>query len=382
MADLERRENKKKIVMFGLGNIGRSIMDTYGTCDTDFEIIAITDNHADLKEYAHVKVITPDKINDYKYDEIWIASIYHREIKKQLVDELHIAPSRIHYVEYPMIFLERVICDKYREEIAGNRKCISAELQQVVDYIADNGVRMYCYPFFDEYMNGDVSVFYDEAVHMYYGMCFGRRMYLSRQYDTPEKAKHYFRYVWMEQDERSPHRYLSGHFQIDKGDVGIDIGAAEGIFALQVIDDVAHIYLIEADADWCEALAVTFDEYQEKVTIMQGYVSDTDQGLNLSLDKGFENQKIDFIKMDIEGAEMKALHGAKLLIQKCRPKMAVCTYHSAEDEKEVRDWMEAVGGYRVCNSPGYVVCQGRWELENAKNVDFRRALLWAERDSK
>lgn len=145
---------------------------------------------------------------------------------------------------------------------------------------------------------------------------------------------------------------------------------------------MAHIYLIEADADRCEALRVTFSEDQDKVTIIQGYVSDTDQGMNLSIDKVFENQKIDFIKMDIEGAEIKALHGAKQLVQRCRPKMAVCTYHNAEDEKDIRAWMEAVGGYGICNSPRYVACQRCWELENVKSADFRRALLGAERDSK
>lgn len=380
--DLRGKVDKKRIVLFGIGNIGRSIMDAYGTYDADFEVIAIADNHSDRKEYAGVRMIAPDEIRNFEYDEIWIASIYHSEIRKQLVEELQIAPSRIRYAEYPMAFLEKVICDRYQEEIAGNRRCESDELQQVVDYIADHGVRMYCYPFYDEYINADTVVYYDEEVCLYYSICFGRRMYLSRQYDTPEKARHYLRYVCMEQDERSPHRYLTRHFQMDQGDVGIDIGAAEGIFALQVIDEVAHIYLIEADADWCEALAVTFGKEQDKVTIIQGYVSDTDQGLALSLDKAFGDQKIDFIKMDIEGAEMKALQGAKQLIQRCRPKMAVCTYHNAEDEKDIKAWIEAAGGYRVCNSPGYVVCQGCWELENAENADFRRALLWAERDVK
>lgn len=374
--------NKKKITLFGIGDIGRKIMDAYGIYDVDFEIIAVADNRSDLKEYAGVRVIAPDEISDYKYDEIWIASIYHREIKKQLIEERHIAPSRIRHVEYPMLFLEKFVCEKYREEIAGNRQCISDELQQVVDYIADKGVRMYCYPFYDEYMYDDVSVYYDEVVRLYYGVCYGRRMYLSRQYDTPEKAKHYLRYAYMEQDKRSPHCYLTERFQVNKGDIGIDIGAAEGIFALQVLDDIEHIYLIEADDDWCEALAITFREDRDKVTIIKGYVSDADQGLNLSLDKAFENQKIDFIKMDIEGAEIKALYGAKQLIRSRRPKMAVCTYHNAEDEKDIRGWLEDIGGYRVCNSPGYVICQGRWELENAENVDFRRALLWAERDSK
>lgn len=38
-----------------------------------------------------------------------------------------------------------------------------------------------------------------------------------------------------------------------------------------------------------------------------------------------------FIKMDIEGAELKALEGAKEIITSCRPRMAIGVYHKAED---------------------------------------------------
>jgi hypothetical protein len=40
---------------------------------------------------------------------------------------------------------------------------------------------------------------------------------------------------------------------------------------------------------------------------------------------------VDFIKLDIEGAEEQALRGAEQTIRKMRPKMAVCLYHSPDD---------------------------------------------------
>lgn len=371
--------DKKKIILFGIGNNGRCIMDAYGKYDASFEVAAIADNQSELADYAGVKVISPDQIGDYEYEEIWIASVYYKEIRKQLMERLQIPPSCIRYVEYPVPFLERAFFNRYKDELAGRKKC-DAEVQQVMDYISDNGVRMYCYQFYDEYIDQDVPICYDEDYKLYYCICFGRRMYLSRKYDTPQKAELYFQYACMEQDERSPHRYITDHFQVEKGDVGIDVGAAEGIFALQVIDEAAHIYLIEADADWCEALKATFRNDRDKVTIMQGYVSDTDQDGNLTLDTLFRDQKIDFVKMDIEGAESKALQGARRLVERCVPKMAVCTYHRAEDEKDIRAWLEATGPYVVTNSPGYVICQGEWELAHPSDVGIRRALLWAERE--
>jgi len=41
--------------------------------------------------------------------------------------------------------------------------------------------------------------------------------------------------------------------------------------------------------------------------------------------------KIDFIKLDIEGAEIDCLKGAKKTIEKFRPKLAVCIYHKPDD---------------------------------------------------
>ncbi|PIF04842.1 MAG: methyltransferase [Arcobacter sp.] len=46
-------------------------------------------------------------------------------------------------------------------------------------------------------------------------------------------------------------------------------------------------------------------------------------------------QKIDFIKMDIEGAEQDAIEGASKIIKKYSPILAICVYHKAEDWHQV-----------------------------------------------
>lgn len=47
-----------------------------------------------------------------------------------------------------------------------------------------------------------------------------------------------------------------------------------------------------------------------------------------TIDDLFADTKVDFIKMDIEGSEMKALHGAELTIKRDAPRLAICVYHS------------------------------------------------------
>ncbi len=50
-----------------------------------------------------------------------------------------------------------------------------------------------------------------------------------------------------------------------------------------------------------------------------------------ALDDELKGKKVTFIKMDIEGAELEALHGAEEIIRNQRPKLAICVYHKPED---------------------------------------------------
>lgn len=50
----------------------------------------------------------------------------------------------------------------------------------------------------------------------------------------------------------------------------------------------------------------------------------------ITLDEFLKDQKVTFIKMDIEGAEFDALVGAKNIIQTQKPKLAISIYHDIE----------------------------------------------------
>ena len=61
-----------------------------------------------------------------------------------------------------------------------------------------------------------------------------------------------------------------------------------------------------------------------------------------SIDNILNGGKADFIKLDIEGSELKALEGAKETIRKYRPIIAVCVYHKREDLVTIPQYIKSI----------------------------------------
>lgn len=59
----------------------------------------------------------------------------------------------------------------------------------------------------------------------------------------------------------------------------------------------------------------------------------------VSIDECYECKDATFIKMDLEGAEMKALEGARQTILRNKPKLAICIYHSDEDMIQIIEFI-------------------------------------------
>jgi FkbM family methyltransferase len=58
--------------------------------------------------------------------------------------------------------------------------------------------------------------------------------------------------------------------------------------------------------------------------------------------------RVDFLKMDVEGAEMAALRGAESAIRKFRPKLALSIYHKPDDLFEIINYVHGLGlGYAL-----------------------------------
>jgi len=62
----------------------------------------------------------------------------------------------------------------------------------------------------------------------------------------------------------------------------------------------------------------------------------------IQLDEVLKGEKATFIKMDIEGAELNALKGAKETITKYRPTLAISMYHKPEDIWEIPSYILSI----------------------------------------
>ena len=54
-------------------------------------------------------------------------------------------------------------------------------------------------------------------------------------------------------------------------------------------------------------------------------------------------ERVDFLKLDIEGSELGALEGAKETLREFRPKLAISVYHKFSDFFEIPAFIDSLG---------------------------------------
>jgi FkbM family methyltransferase len=54
------------------------------------------------------------------------------------------------------------------------------------------------------------------------------------------------------------------------------------------------------------------------------------------------DERVTFIKLDVEGAELEALKGSENLIIRSHPKIAVCIYHKPDDYYKIQEYINSI----------------------------------------
>lgn len=157
------------------------------------------------------------------------------------------------------------------------------------------------------------------------------------------------------------HYYRKEKTEIEPDDILLDIGTAEGLFPLVVVDECHKIYLVEPSKLFVNCLKKTFKPYENKVVILNNAVGHHDGQIDFSensLSSKVEdsnsgktykvnvnkidtlipvNEKITYLKADIEGFEYEMLKGAVNTIKRNKPKIAIATYHIENNTRDIID---------------------------------------------
>lgn len=236
-------------------------------------------------------------------------------------------------------------------------KKLSFEQKQVFSFIKKNGLHQYPYEFDLDRREDEIIVIMDIQKNLPYVIIEGKRLYFKRNF-TENQIKSLCACLYSaEQHIDSPHRYLSQSFGVEVNDIVMDIGSAEGIFALMVVEKASKVYLMELDSEWIEALEATFSPWKGKVVIVNKFVSNIEDNKSVTID-GFlkaEKIKVDFIKIDTEGTEKLILEGAsKTLDSSNSLRLAVASYHKPNDEVILSEVIKKYG-FTIGFSKGYMI---------------------------
>jgi FkbM family methyltransferase len=210
-----------------------------------------------------------------------------------------------------------------------------------------------------------------------------RPVFLPEQFDL-----HCIHHVLSEETyPRHWHFYATPETPVEKDDVVLDCGAAEGLFTLLARGRGAQSVAFEPHPLYFRALQRTFaDDPQVRLVAAavgdapgQAFLSDGDVAAHVLSDGGVpiaidtidavcDRMKLTptYLKADIEGFEAKMLAGAAETIARHHPKIAMTTYHDENDARELAATLRRYwSGYRIrtkgiCNRQGKPVMLHAW----------------------
>ncbi len=189
-----------------------------------------------------------------------------------------------------------------------------------------------------------------------------------------------------------PQYFLEGFFPTG-GDIAIDGGAYDGGTARDFAMQGAEVYSFEMDEKNYRNCLARAKKYKFTVENMglsnqenedfyiQGNTGSR-KGGNSGLIAKFidldtyvirkDLPRVDYIKLDIEGAELDMLHGAAKTIARWKPKMAVSAYHKPEDLFTLATYIKSVRPDYEFKFRHYRIDFTDYELNDAQRDIFRK----------
>jgi FkbM family methyltransferase len=319
---LELFDEGKGVVIFGCGHLGKSTLD--GATAAKLDVLAFADNNQANwgQRIAGIEVMSPQEaIRRYNDEAFFVAAIYNGTAPRKQLAEL--GCKRI--VPYPLFFwrFSEYMPFEDRLELPSRVIADPNAIQSGYALLSDAKSRL-------------------EFVAQIRWRC-------SLDYDCLPKA-----------DPPNEMYYAPDLASLGEEEVLVDCGAFDGdsirMFLERIDGRFRHIYAIEPDAKNRAALdkylASLPDNVAERISVLPFGLSDSDEVVSFDasgtvgsrvvsgagsesiqcrrLDDILDNHQPTLIKMDIEGAEPRAIPGAVATIRASRPILAICAYHKCE----------------------------------------------------
>ena len=338
------RDSKRKYLMFGAGRVGLRLMQVF---DQD-QVVAFIDNKKAGGMLAGKNILSLSEAKA-QYPGIQILlSIKDKTIiaslRKQLESE---GLSYLTFEDFYLSFLR----DCQRDASAYYRR-----YQSEIDYMIEkHRVVTMPAPFYDKYAEAAFP-YQEEEDGLVSFLRHGKKVFMPRGIYVDLSS--YIRMLCAEQDPDSPHQYFSEKHFVSPEDTFVDVGGAEAMTSLDVLDRAKRIVIFEADPIWKKALEKTFADARNRVTIVPKYVGTVDDEQTVRIDTYFEGTEENlFFKADIEGAEREFLQGAEKTLSRHGTKISICTYHNLPDAEEFQQFFQS-HGYECEVSKGHTFLNG------------------------
>ncbi len=367
-------QSKMKLLIWCMGCMGKAFSDFAKDYVAD-SIIGYTDSNAEKTEskrnFCGHPIYSTEEVCKLEFDCIVIASSQKKvicEVKEYIKEKIKVDCTILTSEQAMNIIRRKRVIEKYE-------KTEDLEIKKTVEWLREHEISVR-----NQRENQEKTyyeVYFDkEKGDFPYVDFYGKRMYYPRDYEFERDGDKYFltNVVECDQYPGSPHLYIEGTHRIYQNDVIVDAGVAEGNFALTYIDMVSKAYLIESDQRWLDALELTFKPYRKKVVFIPKNLSDENTKTSTTLDSIIQSSRVDFVKMDIEGAETKALLGGINVLRNCAPRLSVCTYHRERDMEYIIFLLESLE-YEVRPAEGYMFFLYDPNIDNT--LDFRRGIVRA-----
>lgn len=270
--------------------------------------------------------------------------------------------------EFPICSLESWLASHDKTSIVVDfsffKKSLIEEYENKIDtiYVGDN---MGVFIFDEPYIISDI---------LYSSQKDNLKKAYSIWYDEASK-KEFLEFIYQKNTgcyEKTHHeiQYFDNEIvRLCDNEVYVDCGAYDGDTIRQFIGKVSaydEIFAFEMDKSNYDRLQNNTLDYHsckiyncgvgnstEKLPASVGkntasYIGNGEELVSICKLDDIIDDRITFVKMDIEGFELEALKGAENLIKRFRPKLAICIYHKFEDLYKLPMYIDGLGlGYKL-----------------------------------